>query len=94
MTSKKTSDTIIFDENFKFQTGIGPTTDKILNYIIEIVTADAFKEQITHKFFDPMTEMINSKVRPYIYMSIGLYALVIILLLIIIYFLITTRKCV
>ena len=86
------SDILRGDENSKFQSGIGPTTDKIINYIIEIITADSFREKITNKLVDPVTEMINAKVKPYIYMSIGLYCLVIVLLLIIIYLLISTRN--
>lgn len=88
----RNSETSRNDDNSKFQTGIGPTTDKIINYILEVVTADSFKEKITSKVVDPVTEMINSKLKPYLYMSIGLYALVIILLLIIIYLLLSNRS--
>lgn len=80
------------NNDIKFQTGIGPMTDRILNTILEMVTADKFKEKITDKVVYPVTEIINDKIKPYIYMAAGLYCVLIVLLIVIIYLLISARK--
>ena len=92
MASNKLMDNTHCDDNFKFQTGIGPMTDKILNSILDRLTSDSFKEKLTDKIVDPVTEIINRKIKPYVYTSIGLYSIVILLLLIIIYLLIVRKK--
>ena len=73
--------------NTVFETGIGPTTDKILQTILDRLTTDKFREKLIDKIVDPVTNIINEKIRPYVYVSIGLYSVVIILLLFIIYLL-------
>lgn len=92
MTSNKISDTMQLDNNFRFETGIGPITDKILNSILDRLTTDNFKERLTDKIVDPVTTIINQKIKPYIYTSMALYAILVILLVIIIYLLVTKRK--
>lgn len=79
------------DSNFQIETGIGPTIDKMLNCLIDRITADNFKDKVTDKFMDPLTKTINEKIQPYVYTSIGLYSIVIILLLIIIYLIIIKK---
>lgn len=68
-----------------FTTGIGPMTDNILNNILERITSDSFKEQLSNKIVGPVISLINSKIKPYVYLSIGLYMIIIILLIIIIF---------
>ena len=92
MGSNNGADNIQYDDNFKFQTGIGPMTDKILNSILDRLTSESFKEKVSDKIVGPVTEIINRKIKPYVYTSIGLYGIVILLLLIIIYLLIVRKK--
>lgn len=68
-----------------FSTGIGPMTDQILNTMLDRLTTDNFREKLTQKIVDPVTEIINKKIQPYIYVSAVLYVIVIILLIVIIY---------
>jgi hypothetical protein len=76
----------------KFETGIGPFTDKVLSSIIDKVTGDDFKEILTDKIVDPITIIINKKIRPYLYIGIFLYLIVLVLLVFIIYLLIKKKK--
>ena len=78
-------------QSFRFETGIGPVTDNILNTILDRLSSDGFKEKLTDKIVDPVTTMINKKIKPYVKISIGLYSIVIVLLCIIIY-LIMSKK--
>jgi hypothetical protein len=78
-------------KNSQFVTGMGPVTDKIINDIIQKLSADGVKDQLLYRCIDPVTEIINEKIQPYIYVSIGLYIIVIMLLLIIIYLLIVRK---
>jgi len=75
-----------------FETGLGPVTDKLLNTIFEKITTKDFKEKIAEKIVDPVTEIINEKIQPYVYISMGLYIILIILLLVIIYLLLVRKR--
>lgn len=90
-TNKVYSNIENVDPNY-FNTGIGPTTDKILNIILDRLTSDRFKEKLTDKIVDPITQIANEKIKPYIYVSLGLYGIIIILLVIIIYLSMKNRK--
>lgn len=78
------SDYISNIEN-RFETGIGPMTDRVLNMIVDRLTSGNFKEILTDKIVDPITTVVNDKIRPYIYISIILYLILVGLLLVIIY---------
>lgn len=71
----------------RLHTGIGPMTDKILNSILDRVNTDSFREKLSDKIVDPVTQIINDKIRPYVYVSLTMYAIIVILLIIIIYML-------
>jgi len=75
------------NNNFSFATGIGPMTDRVLNTVLDRLSTDKFREKLTDKIVGPVTNVVSQKVKPYIYLTIGLYAIVIILLIIIIYML-------
>ena len=92
MNSNQVQETGNYNDNFKFATGIGPITDKILNSILDRFTSDGFKEKLTDKIVDPITNIINEKIKPYVYVSVGLYFIVIILLIVIIYLLIKKQN--
>ena len=81
-----------FSDNFKLETGIGPTVDRILNSLLDRITSDAFREKLAHRIVDPMTGIINQKIRPYIYTFIVLYAVIVLLLLIIIYLIVAKKN--
>ena len=69
----------------RFSTGIGPMTDRVLNTLLDRVSSGDFKEKLTDKIVDPITHIINEKVKPYIYVSVIMYFIVILLLIFIIY---------
>ncbi|AGC01860.1 hypothetical protein H012_gp603 [Acanthamoeba polyphaga moumouvirus] len=77
-----------YADNIKFETGIGPMTDKILNSIFDRITTDGFREKLMDKIVDPITGIINEKIRPYIYLIIIMYIILVILLITIIYLLV------
>lgn len=79
---------INYDKTNILETGIGPVTDRFINTAISRFTNGNFKEVVTEKVINPVSDIIYAKARPYIYISVGLYAIVILLLVIIIYLLI------
>jgi hypothetical protein len=78
--------------NPKFETGMGPITDRILNELINGISIDTYESRINDKLVDPITRIINKRVQPYMYLSAGLYIIIIILLLVIIYMLFSQRS--
>src|SRR5207247_954958 len=80
------------DYNLKFETGIGPTTDRILNSILDRLTTDNFKEKLTDKIVYPITHLINKKLKPYVYVSMTLYLILVVLLVFIIYLLLKNKS--
>ena len=95
MNSKEapnSNNNVNYDDNFKFATGIGPRTDHFLNTILDRLTSDNFKEKLIDKIVDPLTSVINEKIKPYVYVSLGLYFIVILLLIVILYLLIKKNK--
>lgn len=80
------------DNNFNVESGIGPMTDNILNTILDRVTSGDFKEQLTNKIVSPVIDIINKKIKPYLYVGIALYLLIILLLLIIVFLVIKKKN--
>lgn len=76
----------------KLKTGMGPITDRIINELIDGFAIDNYQDKINNKFVDPITEIINRRVQPYVYLSGGLYVVIIILLCVIIYILINKKR--
>ena len=68
----------------KIQTGIGPMTDTLFNNILDKLNNDDFRIVMDERIVVPITNIVNQKVRPYIYISLFMYALVVVLLIIII----------
>jgi len=83
-----------YDNNHsnRFETGMGPMTDRILGTVLDKITSGDFREVLTDKIVDPVTEIINKKIKPYVYISLGLYTILVIFLIIIIYLLIKKKK--
>lgn len=92
MDSNKITNHMRHDDNFRFETGLGPATDRILNSILDKFATDNFKEKLTDKIVDPIAEIINQKIKPYVYISLGLYGIIVILLLLLIYITIKKNK--
>jgi hypothetical protein len=78
--------------NSTIETGIGPMVDNTLNSILDRLTGDNFREKLTNKIVDPVTDIVNQRLKPYVNISLGLYAILIVLLCIIIYLLVRWRK--
>jgi hypothetical protein len=75
-----------------FKTGFGPFTDSLINNVFDNLDAEKLRNKLTDKFVDPMYDIINQKLQPYIYVGITLYSIVIVLLFIIIYLLVIKKK--
>lgn len=80
-----------YDYNSRLETGFGPMTDKILNVFLERITSNNFKELLTDKIVSPVTQIVNEKIKPYVYISLALYMIIIFLLLFIIYILLRKK---
>ena len=78
--------------NNKIETGIGPVTDRLLGTVIDRLANSDFREILTDKIVDPITEVVNRKIRPYIYAGVGLYTVLVVLLAIIIYLLMKKKN--
>lgn len=76
----------------KFDTGIGPLIDKILNTILNKLNTENFKGKLVDKIVDPITGIIIQKIRPYIYAGIILYLILVVLLVFIIYLLLKQKS--
>ena len=59
------------------ETGIGPLTDSVLNSIVMKIKTGILQE--------PFSELINGKIKPYIYICSGLYIIIVVLLIVIMY---------
>lgn len=92
MNSKDLAGTLNYDDGLRFSTGIGPRVDKFLNGIIDKISTDEFRENLSNKIVGPITDIVNQKIKPYIYIGIGLYVILLVLLLIIIYMLYKKNK--
>ena len=57
------------------ETGLGPNTDNIINHFLNIILSPNFRQEITDKLINPITDEIKKKVRPYRNMVIGMYLL-------------------
>lgn len=75
------------NNELKLETGIGPFTDGLLVSILDRITSGDFREILIDKIVDPITEIINKKIKPYVYISIVLYSVVIVLMIYIIFLL-------
>lgn len=75
-----------------FKTGFGPFTDSLINNVFDNLDTEKLRNKLTDKFVDPMYDIINQKIQPYIYVGITLYSIVIVLLFIIIYLLVIKKK--
>jgi hypothetical protein len=69
----------------QINTGFGPMTDSILNAIIDRLSSGNFKEKITEKIINPITDVVTNKLKPYIWVVLILYALILVLLIYIIF---------
>lgn len=74
-------------KNVEIESGFGPITDRLLNKICDIVTNRDFQEKFTDKLINPLTTIVNDKIKPYIYLTMIMYCILIILLIYIIYLL-------
>ena len=75
------------DRKKKVETGIGPITDNIVNTILDGIN----DEKLSNRILDPITIIINRRLKPYIYIAAMLYAIIILMLILIIYLLIKKR---
>jgi len=77
--------------NPKTPVGLGPVTTNFFRNLLNRLNND-HKNTLTQNLIDPMMDIINQKIKPYIYVSIGMYLLIVLLLVYLIW-LILKRKC-
>ena len=80
------------EDHSRFETGIGPMTDRLLNSAVDRLTSGDFREKLMDKIVDPTFSLINRKIQPYVYVSLIMYLFIIILLAFIIYLLFSNRR--
>jgi hypothetical protein len=73
------------DIKCSLKTGIGPTTDRMVNGIISACTTPEVKNMLTDAVINPITDIVNQKMRPYVNICVALYFAIIVLLCINIY---------
>lgn len=72
------------DNRTRFETGLGPMTDRILNQVATTLSSD--------KVLEPLTSAAKKRVMPYVKIMGIMYIILIVLLLIIIYLLIMIKR--
>lgn len=80
------------DTKNRFESGIGPMTDRVLNTLLDKLTSNNFREKIAEKVLDPITAIINQRIQPYIYIMAALYGAIVILLIVIIVLLVIKHR--
>src|SRR5271170_835538 len=73
-------------------TGFGPMTDNLLTDMLNKLDTDKIKNKLTANFVDSVTDILNQKMQPYMYVAIALYSIIIMLLCVIIYLVIIKKK--
>lgn len=68
----------------KIETGLGPTTDRLISNVLDNISKSNFGESIANKIIEPVTKIVNQKIRPYVYTCMALYAVIVFLLIVII----------
>lgn len=80
------------EESSRFETGIGPMTDRFLGSIVDRLTSGDFREKVMGKIVDPTFDLIYRKAKPYIFLTVAMYIILIILLGFIIFLLFFNRQ--
>ena len=75
----------------KFKTGIGPMTDNIINQCIDKITSNEVKNKLADKILEPIIDIVNEKIQPYIYLITALYIIIVILIIVNMYLVIKNR---
>jgi hypothetical protein len=81
---KTVHETTNIDDIGKKNIGLGPATTNFIRNLLNKLNNEQ-KNTITHNLIEPVMDIINQKIKPYIYISIGMYLLIVILLLFLIY---------
>jgi|SRR5437868_3073182 hypothetical protein len=79
-------------QNPNLTLGMGPITDKLINAMFDVITTKSFQDKISNKLINPLTMVVNDKIKPYVHMAAFLYLIIIILLIIIIYLIYKQKK--
>lgn len=82
----------ITDTASVINTGLGPTTDRIINSVINKINTPVMKETVNDKILEPLKAKVMSTVKPYLYLGGILYIIIIVLLLIIIIMLLRRQR--
>lgn len=69
------------NNNYRFETGIGPVTDRVLSSVLSTLNRNDFRTLVTDKIMDPITNAVNEKIKPYVYTSIIMYLILLVLLI-------------
>lgn len=63
--------------------GLGPVTDRLAGNVVQWLQGDEFKKN-AEKFIEPISQIIQRRVRPYMYIAAGMYFVTVVMLIIII----------
>jgi hypothetical protein len=74
------------------QTGLGPVTDKIISDLLDKFTIEKYQDRINDGFIDPLTQLVNQRLKPYVYFGGVLYIINVGLLLLVIYLLLSRKR--
>ena len=80
------------DDKSIIQTGLGPTTDRIVTNIVDKINTPAIKETINDKIIDPLKTKMTNVIRPYLYIGGFMYLIIILLLIFIIVILLKKQR--
>jgi uncharacterized membrane protein YukC len=69
------------------KTGVGPITDKFINDILNKCVTKETKQQLYSNVIEPYIIEVNTKMKKYMYIGLGMYGAIILLLIYIIYIL-------
>lgn len=72
---------------YKIETGMGPITDKVITDLIEKFSTEGYRDKI----IELITQTLNQKIRPYLYVTTFLFVIILTLILFIIYILLSKR---
>lgn len=68
----------------RVETGFGPAADRIIENVLDKLSQSNLGETLANSIIDPVTSIINQKMRPYLLTASLMYALIIFLLVVII----------
>lgn len=77
-----------------FQTGMGPITDRVINAVADKLSSEDVQKTLTTRVIEPITVVVQEKIRPYLYVGFIFYLVLLILVMVILFMVIRSYKAV